>query len=194
MRKIKLYIAASLNGKIARTDGSVDWLESIPNPDKIDYGYAEFLSSVDTTIQGYKTYAQLMSWGIEFPYPDKKNYVITRKKNLVNTKDVEFVSQDHVEFFRKLKIQDGKDIWLIGGGRINTMFLNENLMDEIRIFIMPIIIPDGIGIFEMIPEERLLKLSETKTYSTGVIEFKYQIEGNELNLRENRTYPFRVLL
>lgn len=179
MRKIKLYIASSLNGKIARTDGSVDWLESIPNPDKIDYGYAEFLASVDTTIQGYKTYSQLMSWGIEFPYPDKKNYVLTGKSNLENTNQVEFVSHDHIEFIRKLKVQDGKDIWLIGGGQINTLLFNENLIDEIRIFIMPIIIPDGIEIFEMIPQEKLLKLSGTKTYSTGVVELIYRIDGNQ---------------
>jgi dihydrofolate reductase len=178
MRKIKLYIAASVNGKIARADGSVDWLDAIPNPDKTDYGYAEFLESVDTTIQGYKTYAQLISWGIEFPYVDKKNYVLTRKQDLANTPFVEFVSKDHAAFIEGLKQQEGKDIWLIGGGQVNTFLFKENLIDEIQIFIMPIIIPDGIEIFEMIAKEKQLKLFDTKSYSSGVIELKYRTNGN----------------
>jgi dihydrofolate reductase len=77
MRKIKLYIAMSLNGKITKTDGRVTWLETLPNADKMDYGYADFYESVDTTIQGFNTYKQVLDWGIDFPYADKKNYVIT---------------------------------------------------------------------------------------------------------------------
>ena len=60
----------------------MDWLESIPNPDKSDYGYSEFYNSIDTTIQGFNTYDQIIKWGIEFPYADKKNYVLTRKTGL----------------------------------------------------------------------------------------------------------------
>ena len=103
MRKIKLYIAISLNGKIANEDGGVDWLESIPNPEKIDYEYAKFYESIDTTIQGYKTYDQIIGWGIDFPYADKTNYVLTRKQKLLNTKYVEFVSENHIDFINKLK-------------------------------------------------------------------------------------------
>ena len=147
MRKIVLYIATSLNGKIARKDGSVDWLESLPNPDKTDHGYNEFLQSIDTTIMGNNTYNQIMSWGIGFPYPRQRNFVFTGDKNLANNEHVEFVAENHIEFVRELKKQNGKDIWLLGGGQLNTLFFNEDLIDEFRIFIMPVVIPDGIGLF-----------------------------------------------
>ena len=176
MKKLKLYIASSLNGKIAGKDGSVDWLESMPTPDNSDYGYSEFYKSIDTTIQGYKTYKQVLDWGIDFPYPDKKNYVFTRKKDVVNTKYVEFVNEYHIEFTRNLKKQNGKDIWLIGGGQINTLLLNAGLIDEIQVFIMPVIIPEGIEIFELIPNEYYLKLIDSKKHSTGAIELKYKLE------------------
>lgn len=52
MRKIKLYIAISLDGKIAKADGDVSWLDELPKPDHSDYGYSDFLSSVDTTLMG----------------------------------------------------------------------------------------------------------------------------------------------
>jgi dihydrofolate reductase len=176
MKKIILYIAASLNGKIARADGSVDWLEKLPNPDKTDHGYAAFYDSIDTTIQGGKTYRQIKGWDIEFPYIGKTNYVVTRNRNLENNGHVEFVTEKTVEFFQNLKKQDGKDIWLIGGGQINTLFLNAGLIDEIRVFIMPVVLPDGIELFEMLPDEKLVKLQATKENTSGAVELIYKMK------------------
>lgn len=176
MRKIILYIATSLNGKIARENGSVDWLETIENPDKSDYGYSDFLDSVDTTIQGFNTYKQVQDWGIEFPYKDKKNFVLSRKQKTEKDEFVEFISSENLELIRDIKNSTGKDIWLIGGSQINTVFLNENLIDEIRLFVMPIIIPDGIELFSLKPVEKQIQLIETKSFSSGVIELRYKIK------------------
>lgn len=178
MRKLKLYIAISLNGKIAKPDGSVDWLESIPNPEKTDHGYADFYKSIDITIQGNNTYKQILGWGIDFPYADKQNYVFTRNEALVNTENVDFVAKNHVDFINELKRQDGKDVWVIGGAQLNTMLLNENLIDEIQVFIMPIIISDGINLFESLPNETKLTLINSQSYSTGAVELRYKVENN----------------
>lgn len=175
MRKIKLYIAISLNGKIASTDGSVDWLENIPNPEKTDFGYADFFNSVDTTIQGYNTYNQIISWGIDFPYKGKKNYVLTRKQNVENTEFVEFITENHVGFIKSLKEDSGGDIWLIGGSQANTLVINAGLLDQIIVFVIPVILSGGIDLFDAFPKETQLKLLETKTYSSGVVQIKYDI-------------------
>lgn len=175
MRKIKLYIAASLNGKIAEKDGSVDWLYVKEGDEQPDYGYEKFYDSIDTTIQGSSTYKQVESWGIEFPYPDKKNYVITRNKDLKDNEYVEFVSENHIDFIKDLKSKSGKDIWLIGGGLVNTMLLNAGLIDEIQIFIMPIILSDGIDLFENLPNRTDLKLISSESHETGAVEMIYQV-------------------
>ncbi len=175
LRKLLLYIACSLNGKIAKADGSVHWLESIPNPEGTDHGYAAFYNAIDTTIQGYTTYRQIIDWGIDFPYPDTKNYVLTRQQNLKDTPFVRFISENHADFIRKLKKEEGKDIWLIGGGQVNTLLLNEDLIDEIRVFMMPVILSDGIALFQDLPKETRLKLTGTKTYSTGAVALHYQV-------------------
>ncbi|NNC71002.1 MAG: dihydrofolate reductase [Flavobacteriaceae bacterium] len=175
MRKIKLYIAISLNGKIARTDGSVDWLESMPNPDQTDHGFGKFYSSIDTTLQGYNTYKVLLDRGIEIPSKDKINFVLTRKQHVTNTKFITFITEKHLHFVEDLKEKEGKDIWLIGGGQVNTMLFNANLIDEMRVFVMPIIIPEGISLFESIPKESRLKLIGSKTYSSGAVELNYKI-------------------
>lgn len=174
MRRIILYLASSLDGKIAKADGSVEWLESIPAPEDGDYGYADFYKSIDTTIQGYSTYDQIIRWGIDFPYADKKNYVVTRKEGLKKTEHVEFISSNHIEFIKQLKLESGKDIWLVGGGQLNGMLLEAKLIDEIQLFIMPILLTNGIDMFAASADEWPLQLNRSKVHTNGVVELHYK--------------------
>jgi dihydrofolate reductase len=176
--KTVLYLAMSLNGKIARLDGAVDWLESIPNPENLDYGYKDFLETIDVTIQGNKTYQQFLSWGIEFPYKNKINYVFTLNESAKDNDDVKFIKHDHVQFVKELKQKEGRGIWIIGGSQVNTLLLNNNLIDELRLFLMPIILPSGIELFSQFPNETSLKLMKERKYSTGVVELQYKIQIN----------------
>jgi dihydrofolate reductase len=76
VRKIKLFIASSLDGYIAREDGATDWLYRDD-----DYGYTEFYDSVDTVLKGRKTYDKVLDLGSTYPYKDKKNYVFSQKSS-----------------------------------------------------------------------------------------------------------------
>jgi len=175
MRKIILYIATSLNGKIADANGSVAWLEKIPTPDDCDYGFAEFFKSIDTTIQGNRTYEQVLGWGIDFPYKGKKNYVLTNDPVAKEQEDVEFIPEKHFETITSIKKSEGKDIWLIGGGQANTFLLSNGLIDEIHQFIMPIILPSGIDLFYGKPAETMLEIIDLKRHSSGVVEVRYKV-------------------
>ena len=103
MRKIILYVACSLDGKIADREGNVDWLDTIPNPDHSDYGYSDFIKSVDTTLMGNKTYQQVLGFDVPFPYKETKNYVITRDGTLTNDENVEYIHQNIADFISDLK-------------------------------------------------------------------------------------------
>lgn len=175
MRKIKLYIAASLNNKIAKLDGDVSWLENLPNPDQTDYGFQEFFNSIDTTIQGYKTYKQVKDWGIPDPYREKNNYVISTQERDGELEGYSFIHNNHVEKILEIKQRGGKDIWLIGGGQTITFMLKNKLVDEIKLFIMPIILENGLDLFAGIPPELTLKLTNCTTYSSGAIEVAYTL-------------------
>lgn len=179
MRKIILYIACSLNGKIAREDGSIDWLEKIPNPDNSDYGYQAFLESIDTTIMGNNTYKQLIGWDIEFPYKDTTNYVLSIKTPDEPSKFATFIPGDPIAFIKELKKQPGKDIWLIGGGKVNSLLWNARLIDEIKLFVMPVLLSDGIDVFEGFPKENELKLLDSHRYESGVVELNYKASFND---------------
>ena len=173
MRKVKLYIAISLDGKIAKPDGNLDWLHNVPNPDKTDHGYAAFLSAVDTTLMGNKTYKEVLGFGIEWPYGNLTNYVFTRNSDLKDDGRVKFISSDIVSFVAQLKEQEGKDIWLIGGGEINTILLNAGLIDEMLVFVMPVVIGKGISIFEGDVNEAQLKLADVHQYGSGAVRLTY---------------------
>ncbi|MBC8757686.1 dihydrofolate reductase [Kordia sp. YSTF-M3] len=174
MRKLILHIAISLDGKIARLNGDVDWLDAIPHKEGVDYGFYEMYNSIDTTIQGNKTYQKVLSWDVPFPYKDKENYVFTTNSELKNNEDVSFIAKDHIQFVKDLKQKNGKDIWLIGGGQINALLLKANLIDELQIFIMPIVIPEGIPLFGELSYDQQFELSATESYESGVVGLVYK--------------------
>ena len=168
MSKITLYIAASLDGYIARENGDLDWLHS-----DNDYGYEEFIKSIGITLMGNNTYKQLLTFG-DFPYSDKENYVFTTNVNLLKDDNVTYISGDIAGFTKLLKDTSKKDIWLVGGSKINDLLVGAGIVDELILFIMPVIIGCGIPLFSNSNTDQYLKLMECQSYSDGMVQLKYK--------------------
>jgi len=129
--KTVLYIATSLDGFIARPDGSLDWLTSVPSPETGDYGYAAFLERIGTTIMGRLTYDEIIGFGVEWPYAGLDTYVATKNSALkIQSPDTYLLTEDLREFVTELKRKAKNDIWLVGGGQLITAFINEGLLDK----------------------------------------------------------------
>jgi len=185
MRQVILYIAASLDNFIARTDGNVDWLSS-PEfliPDE-DYGYGNFYPTIDTTLMGNSTYRFIMDQDVPFPYPDKTNYVFSRSAKNRDTEFVRFISQDPVNFVRQLKQETGKDIWLVGGGQINTILLNNDLIDKIILTIIPMTLGEGIPLFHGKYKEVKFKLEASKSYQSGIVQMNFQKRDDQAERKQ----------
>lgn len=178
MKKLILYIATSLDGKIAGPDDDVKWLEEIPNPDKSDYGYFDLYAGVDTTVMGNTTYQWIKRQDMPFPYPNTDNYVITRNASLQSNEEVTFLNDDIVERIKALKVGEGKDIWLIGGAGVNQFCLGAGLIDEMRVFVMPIILGEGIPLFAGGYDRKQVRLTSSTAYSSGVCELRYSLNSN----------------
>lgn len=176
MRKLILYIAQSLDGKTATPDGRVDWLEQIANPDDNDYGYAEFYDSIDVTLMGNTTYQQIHGFDIPFPYPNKENYVFTRNPEIRENENVQFITGNLISFVRDLKEENGKHIWLVGGSQINKLMYNAGLIDEMILFVMPIILGDGIPLFQPSLLINHPVLISTEQYLSGVVKLHYKFD------------------
>lgn len=175
MKKLKVYIAISLDGYIADRDGKIEWLTGFPNPENTDYGYADFLATIDTTLMGNSTYKDVLVLSETFPYPDKTNYVFTRDSTLTDTSFVQFISRDITAFVGNLKKGTGKDIWLIGGGLLNGALLEADLIDEMIIHVMPVVLGEGRPLFGGMPMEKVFRLTDTKSHPNGVLKLHYMI-------------------
>ncbi|MEQ8337241.1 MAG: dihydrofolate reductase family protein [Cyclobacteriaceae bacterium] len=173
MRKLILYIATSIEGYIARPDGDVKWLEDQDFMiEGEDFGYQKFLETIDTTLMGNSTYKEILGFGVPFPYPDKDNYVFTKSKQKDN-EFVRFINSDIPAFVRNLKTQEGKDIWLIGGGKINMVMMEHGLIDQIILTVMPVCLGDGIPLFSPGSKSVKWKLSSSRPYDSGVVQLIY---------------------
>jgi len=178
-RKIIVYIATSADGFIARTDGSVDWLDR-PRP-KGNYGMGVFLKSIDTTLWGRKTCDMALDYqkrGVPGSAFDTtvKNYVFTRGPlPSAAPAGVEFVNEPIAAFTNRLRKTKGKDIWMMGGAGIIASFLDEGEIDEFMIHVIPTFIGEGIPL--MAPGRRTvpLRLISSTKFPDGVVRLHYAV-------------------
>lgn len=179
MPRIKLYIATSLDGFIAREDGSIDWLTEYENNPETDYVYSTFYSSIGTVLMGRKTYEQVLGFG-NWPYGEKRSYVFTRQKEpLRRESNVEFVSGDVREFVHYLKKNTEEDIWLVGGSQLIKAFIEENLVQDLIIFLVPKILGNGIPLFGHTGKETKLQTLKVERYENGLVRIEYEVKQDE---------------
>lgn len=171
-RKLILYIATSLDGYIAKPNDDLSFL-SIVQKDGEDYGYSEFVSSIDIVILGRKTYDWIMAVVDEFPHMDKISYIITRTER-PSIGNINFYNGTLNSLVKKLKSEKGKNIFIDGGAEIVHELLKANLIDEFIISIIPILVGDGIKLFADGRPELKLKLVTLKKFETGLIQMHYE--------------------
>lgn len=162
MKRIKLYIAMSLDGYIATRDGNINWLSAVEGEG--DNGYFAFFSSIDTVVMGRLTYEWILKNNTYFPYAQQKCYVVTSKK-MPSIGNVHFIEGDFKEIADKLREETEKDICLIGGAQLFEGFLQLGEVDDLIISIAPIILGDGIRLFTDFHEASYWQLTKTATYN-----------------------------
>lgn len=169
-----VFIAVSDDGFIATKDGGVDWLMDIPNPDNSDFGFSEFMESIDALVMGRKTFEKVLSFDCDWPY-SKKVFVLSNTLNAVDPSlgsKAEVIKGDIKEIVKKLN-QQGFERLYIDGGKTIQSFLKENLIDEMIISKIPKTLGEGIPLFENSNHESKFKLDSTKIYSNGIVKYHY---------------------
>jgi len=173
-RKVILGFGISLDGYIARRNGSMDFLVLDKEGEAL---MADFFANIDTTIMGRKTAAAMaeMRKSGEIPeMPGISNYVFSRRWKPGKRDWFEVVTGSLTAFVKKLKRRPGKDIYLGGGGELCRSFLQEDLIDELFIGVGPILLGDGIPGFPGKFPQRNFRLTECKSYSNGSVGLRYE--------------------
>ena len=171
-RKVILYIASSLDGYIAKPNDDLSFLSIVQKKGE-DYGYADFIKTVDTVILGRKTYDWVMTQVSEFPHAHKNSYVITRTARPAIGK-THFYTGDLKHLVLKLKSEQGKNIFIDGGAEIVNEFLKQNLIDELIISVIPILVGNGTRLFKDGRPEQKLEIVSTKQFDKGLTQLHYK--------------------
>jgi dihydrofolate reductase len=158
--RVTIHMAASLDGFIARRDGSVDRLETadeFADGETMDPAFVEvFLKTIDCYVMGSRTYETALRFegqGLGWSYGDKPTFVLT-SRDLPRVRDtVEFYSGDLAQFVNGHLRPTFRAIWFVGGGAVSAECLRLGLADEVRYLILPILIGDGIPFFEKLDRD-----------------------------------------
>jgi dihydrofolate reductase len=193
--RVTIHMAASLDGFIARKDGSVDWLETsdhfeggeVMAPESV----AEFLRTIDCYVMGSRTYETALAFeakGLGWPYGEKATFVLTRRELRKTRRTVEFYAGDLRRFVEERLKPSFRSIWFVGGGAVSAECLRLGLADELLYSILPILIGDGIAFFERLDRDVALHLLEVKAYQSGMVALRYEVKrpvaepsGNDLS-------------
>ena len=191
MPQITLYIAASVDGYIADAAGGVGWLPSGDDGNTGeggDYGYGAFYAGVDAIVMGRRTYDQVRQFGVPWPYAGKPVYVFTtRPPDDAPPAGVRFLRSDAADFVRTIAPRHAAgSIWLVGGANLAGQFRAAGLIDEYRVFVIPIILGRGIPLFggdgdydgngngNGVAPPTALRLVETQAFADGVVMLRYR--------------------
>lgn len=180
--RVTIHMAASLDGFIARKDGSVDWLETsdiCESGDPMTQEFVEeFLESIDCYVMGSRTYETALDFeakGLGWSYGDKPTFVLTSRELRKRRSTVEFHSGDLERLVDERLKPNFRSIWFVGGGHVSGECLRRGLADEVRYSIMPILIGQGISFFDRLDKDVALHLVEAKPYKSGMVALRYEV-------------------
>lgn len=179
---VTIHMVASLDGFIARRDGSVDWLETaddFASGEILDPAYVErFVAAIDCYVMGSRTYETALDFegrGFGWSYGDKPTFVLTSRQLPKRRDTVEFYSGDLRELVNTRLRPTFSSIWFVGGGALAGACLRLGLADEVRYSILPILIGDGIPFFRGLEQDVELHLLEVKAYRSGMVELRHAV-------------------
>lgn len=170
-RKLILFIAMSLDGYIAKPNDDLSFLSVVEKAGE-DYGYGAFTASVDTIIMGRKTY-EWVTAQVDFPHADKQSYILTRKTR-PSSGNIHFYTGNLSDLVATIREKPGLNIFCDGGADVVNALLREDLLDEMIISIIPILVGNGIRLYQDNRPEQSWQLVNTKTFDTGLVQVQYQ--------------------
>ncbi len=187
-RKLVYYVACTVDGFIARKDGSFDWAlptgdhfadlierfpETFPAHIRPALGVAGHARRFDAVLMGRRTYEVGLNEGITSPYAPLQQFVVSRSLPDTPISAVHLHRGTALELVQRLKSEMGKDIWLCGGGKLAAGVFTE--IDELILKINPVLIGSGIPLFDGVAGTRVTTLVEHRVYSNGFVLARYDL-------------------
>ncbi|MDE1860900.1 MAG: dihydrofolate reductase family protein [Candidatus Micrarchaeota archaeon] len=165
--KVIIYMSITPNGYIASSRSGTDFIQSAS-----DRGFRRMMSQVKANVVGTGTYKKSLESG-HFPYKGL-NVVMTRKPVKSRWKNVIFTDKgpaEVLELFRK----EGYRRVMVGGGKINSLFMKAKLVDEIYLDVQPSVFTEGVRVFDGPDFDAKLRLIGVKRLSRSEVQLHYKV-------------------
>jgi dihydrofolate reductase len=174
-RGVTLHMVSSLDGFIAKRDNSVSWMDSTSVYDAgvsiSEEEAAAFLRTIDCYVLGSRTYEHTLELG--WPYGETPTVVVSGRKWPTARTSVEFYSGDLKTLVDVKLTPRYRNIWLVGGAMLCQRFLELGLVDEIRLTIAPVLLGEGLRLFDGSLAEEKWNLKDVVAYKNGFVELLY---------------------
>ena len=174
-----VYIGTSLDGYIADSNGGLEWLDSTPNPDNLDFGFAEFMGRVDALVMGRNTFDTVCGFGGDWPY-EKPVFVLSRSLESIPEKyrgKAEIVRGDLADIERNLHEKGFKNLYIDGGKTIQS-FLKEDRIEEMIITTIPILLGGGASLFGDLPKPLAFEFVNSEVLLNALVKTTYRRKGH----------------
>lgn len=190
MGRIQYYCASSLDGYIAESDDTIEWLTSYEgsyeggetSPGKA--GYDEFYADVGALVSGSVTYEFILDHiaaGDEWPYAGKPCWVLSSRELPVpdgEGVDVRIADARVPDLHDEMiTVAGGKNLWVVGGGNVASQFADAGLLDEVLVTIVPVVLGEGKPLFARRIPGGPMQLTGTRAFDTGMVELRYEVRG-----------------
>lgn len=172
MASVIYYVASSVDGLIAPSDGSLDWLAPFSDSGE-DHGYLDFYAAVDALVVGARTYEQMLGFG-EWPHNDRPVTVMSSRALSAAGPRVTVSPLGPRGVVDQLVSEGHRRIWLVGGGALASSFAAEGLIDEYIISYVPVVLGSGVGLLGGRGDMRALHLIDSETFSDGIVQCRYR--------------------
>jgi dihydrofolate reductase len=171
----RVFIARSLDGYIADKNGGLDWLNSVPNPDQLDFGYSEFIKDIDALLMGRITFETVCAFDCDWPYKQKVFVLSTTLHSVPEAykEKAEIVKGPVSEILGKINQKGFTNLYIDGAKTIQS-FLRADLIDELIITTIPVLLGGGTSLFGELPAKMELEHLESKVYLNALVQDRYR--------------------
>ncbi|MHC4846876.1 MAG: dihydrofolate reductase family protein [Planctomycetota bacterium] len=168
-----VYVGVSLDGFLARKDGSVDWLPDPPEGE--DFGWAEFFGSIDAIVMGRATFEVVLEFGV-WHYADTPVIVLSRTmtgipEHLAGKAELSQLAPGPL--LEQLAARGHRRVY-VDGGRVVQSFLAEDRVDELILTTVPMLLGEGIPLFGALEASLTWELVSSETLAGGLVQSRYR--------------------
>jgi dihydrofolate reductase len=160
----------SLDGYIARAGGGHDWI-----PTDVDIDWDAFMARFDTVLMGRRSFEVMQRQG-SVGMAGMRTYVFSRTLDPATLPSVTVIAEDAAEAIAALKREEGKEIWLFGGGILFGSLLEAGVVDVVEVAIVPVLLGQGIPLLPSLSHLQHLTLSGIRQYDGGLVLLTYDVE------------------